>query len=301
MKYLVTGGFGFIGTNLVVELLNQGHHVVVIDDCSSENVSSPQWSDKCDFVQCDIAKPNFYHKFLDGVDTCFHLAAKARVQPSIQDPAYFDFTNVHGTVQLFKACVDAGIKKIVFSSSSSVYGDAEMPTAETHPFSPKSPYGLQRKIGEDYLKLFTEIYDIKGVALRYFNVYGEGMPLGGAYATAIGIFLNQVRNGEKITIFGDGEQTRDFTYVKDVVNANILSATTEGLGDYEVFNVGNGDNASVNHVADLIGGERQYLPPKLEPKATLANNSKIKDKLGWEPTGDLDNWVKEYKKVINLT
>tara|TARA_B100000287_G_scaffold108340_2_gene100618 strand:+ start:13420 stop:14325 length:906 start_codon:yes stop_codon:yes gene_type:complete len=301
MKYLVTGGFGFIGTNLVVELLNQGHHVVVIDDCSSDSVSSPQWSDKCDFIQCDIAKPNFYHKFLDGVDTCFHLAAKARVQPSIEDPARFDFTNVHGTVQLFKACVDAGVKKIVFSSSSSVYGDAEMPTAETHSFAPKSPYGLQKKIGEDYLKLFTEIYNIKGVALRYFNVYGEGMPLGGAYATAIGIFFNQVRNGEKITIFGDGEQTRDFTYVKDVVKANILSATTEGLDDYEVFNVGNGDNASVNHVADLIGGERQYLPPKLEPKATLADNSKIKDKLGWKPTGDLDNWVKEYKKIINLT
>jgi UDP-glucose 4-epimerase len=300
MKCLVTGGFGFIGTNLVVELLDRGHEVIVIDDCSSDSVSSPQWSDKCGFIQCDIAKPDFYERHLDGVDVCFHLAAKARVQPSIENPALFDFTNVHGTVCLLKACVDSGIKKVVFSSSSSVYGDAELPTSETHPLSPKSPYGLQKKIGEDYLKLFSEIYDIKTVALRYFNVYGEGMPLGGAYATAIGIFLNQAINGQKVTIFGDGEQTRDFTYVKDIVEANILSATTDDLDDFEIFNVGNSDNCSVNHVADLIGGDREYLDAKLEPRATLADNSKIKEKLGWAPTGDLDSWVKEYKKTINL-
>ena len=144
MKYVVTGGFGFIGTHLAVSLLKEGHEVTIIDDCSSENVQSPPWSDKCNFIKCDIAKPSFYRKFLDGADAVFHLAAKARVQPSIDNPVFFDFTNVHGTVNLFHACVEAGVKKIVFSSSSSVYGDAGMPTSETHPLSPKSPYGLQR-------------------------------------------------------------------------------------------------------------------------------------------------------------
>lgn len=300
MKYVVTGGFGFIGTHLAVTLLKEDHDVFIIDDCSSENVQSPPWTDKCSFIQCDIAKPSFYRKFLEGADAVFHLAAKARVQPSIADPVYFDHTNVHGTVNLFKACVDVGVKKIVFSSSSSVYGDAEMPTSESHRLSPQSPYGLQKKIGEEYLELFTKLYDIKGVSLRYFNVYGEGMPLGGAYATAIGIFLNQRRSDEKITIFGDGEQTRDFTYINDVVRANILSATSDGLSDYEVFNVGNGDSCSVNRIADLIGGDRHYLDPKTEPKATLADNSKIRQKLGWAPTQSVDKWIPEYKKIINL-
>jgi UDP-glucose 4-epimerase len=300
MKYVVTGGFGFIGTHVAVTLVKEGHDVFVIDDCSSKSAQSPPWSDKCGFIQCDIAKPSFYGKFLEGADAVFHLAAKARVQPSIANPVLFDHTNVHGTVNLLKACVDAGVKKVVFSSSSSVYGDAELPTSESHRLSPQSPYGLQKKIGEEYLELFTQLYDIKGVSLRYFNVYGEGMPLGGAYATAIGIFLNQRKYDEKITIFGDGEQTRDFTYINDVVRANILAATTDGLGDYEVFNVGNGDNCSVNRIADLIGGDRQHLDPKVEPKATLADNSKIRQKLGWAPTQSVDKWIPEYKKLINL-
>lgn len=302
MKYLVTGGFGFIGSHLAVKLIRDGHHVTIIDDCSSDSVSSPPWHDNCDFINCDIINTQFYEKFLNGVDVVFHLAAKARVQPSIADPVYFDYTNVHGTVNLFKACVDAGVRKIVFSSSSSVYGDAEMPTPENHRLSPQSPYGLQKKIGEEYLELFTKIYDIKGVSLRYFNVYGEGMPLGGGYATAIGIFLNQRRNDQKITIFGDGEQTRDFTHVNDVIQANILAATvaTEGLENYEVFNVGNGDNVSMNEVAKLIGGDIQYLAPKIEPKATLADNSKIKEKLKWDPTGNLHKWIPEYKKIANI-
>ena len=298
MKYLVTGGFGFIGTNLVVELLNQGHHVVVIDDCSSDSVASPQWSDKCDFIQCDIANPNFYRKFLDGVDTCFHLAAKARVQPSIKDPAHFDFTNVHGTVQLFKACVDAGVKKIVFSSSSSVYGDAEMPTAETHPFAPKSPYGLQKKIGEDYLKLFTEIYDIKGVALRYFNVYGEGMPLGGAYATAIGIFFNQVRNGDKITIFGDGEQTRDFTYVTDICEGLLLAAKSSINCD--VFNLASGNPQSINYLASLISPHCTYIPKRPgEPDVTHADISKATNYLGYRPKVSFEDGVRRVLDSID--
>jgi len=300
MKYVVTGGFGFIGTHLAVSLLKEGHQVTIIDDCSSKDVQAPPWTDKCDFIQCDIAKPDFYRKFLDGADAVFHLAAKARVQPSIDDPVLFDFTNVHGTVNLFHACVEAGVKKIVFSSSSSVYGDAEMPTSETHPLSPKSPYGLQKKIGEEYLELFTQLYGIKGVSLRYFNVYGEGMPLGGAYATAIGIFLKQRKNDEKITIFGDGEQTRDFTYINDVVSANMLAAESDRLDDYEVFNVGNGDSCSVNDIANLIGGSKQHLDPKTEPRATLADNSKIRQKLGWTPTQSVDKWIPEYKKIINL-
>ena len=228
MKYLVTGGFGFIGTNLVVELLNQGHHVVVIDDCSSDSVSSPQWSDKCDFIQCDIAKPNFYHKFLDGVDTCFHLAAKARVQPSIEDPARFDFTNVHGTVQLFKACVDAGVKKIVFSSSSSVYGDAvELPMTESHPFNNKNFYGASKIAGEAMCTAFNDRYGLEVIGLRYMNVYGPHQDQTAAYTGVIPIMLNKIEANESPVINGDGSQAYDFIYVEDAARCNVKALKSE--------------------------------------------------------------------------
>ena len=304
MRVLVTGGAGFVGSNLVDRLINDGNDVVIIDNLSSgkkENINP-----KAEFYNIDISEMNVRGKcsMFEGVDVVFHTAAKARVQPSIDNPLDFNNVNVNGTLNMLKACVDYGVKRFVFSSSSSVYGNVETtPTPETHKLNPMSPYALQKLIGEQYCKLFSELYGLETVCLRYFNVYGERQLLEGAYCLVMGVFAQQRLNGKPMTIRGDGEQRRDFTYVGDVVEANIKAAKyghpyLEVSG--ETFNIGNGDNRSVNQIADMIGGDRVNVEPVIEPKETLANNSKAKKVLGWSPTNKIENWIIKYKEEIGL-
>jgi len=301
MKCLVTGGAGFIGSNLVDELINQGHDVVVADNLSTgkkENIN-----EKANFVKYDITWDNGIHNIFKGVDVVFHTAALARVQPSIEDPIAYDEVNVGGTLKILKACVDFGVKRFIFSSSSSVYGDVEekdLPTTEDKDLNPISPYALHKLIGEQYCKLFSEIYGLETACLRYFNVYGNRMSLDGAYKLVIPIFTEQRLNGESMTINGDGEQRRDFTYVDDVVDANIkcMDYPLELNGD--VFNIGHGDNRSVNEIADMIGGERVHKDPVIEPKATLADNSKAKKVLGFKPSMNIEDWIPTWKKDMGL-
>jgi nucleoside-diphosphate-sugar epimerase len=185
----------------------------------------------------------------------FHLAAKARVQPSIENPREYNDVNVTGLLNILNICVECGVKRFVYSSSSSVYGDAEqLPTTEEAPLNPKSPYALQKLIGEQYCKLFADVYGLETVCLRYFNVYGERMNLDGAYRLVIPIFITQKLNGEPMTIRGDGEQRRDFTYIGDVVDATINVGFSKMKWGGDVFNIGNGDNRSVNEIADMIVG-----------------------------------------------
>ena len=298
MKCIVVGGAGFIGSNLVDKLIKDEHEVLVIDDCSTgkqENINK-----KAIWYNHDISRMTNFSMFKD-VDVVFHTAAKARVQPSIEDPIDFNKVNVSGTLNILKACVDYGIKRFVYSSSSSVYGNVEqLPTPEEHKLNPMSPYALQKLIGEQYCKLFSELYGLETVCLRYFNVYGERQLLEGAYCLVMGIFAQQRLNGEPMTIRGDGEQRRDFTYVGDVVDANIkcMDYPLELNGD--VFNIGNGDNRSVNQLADMIGGDRVNVDPVIEPKETLADNSKAKRVLGWETTVKIEDWIKGYKEDIGL-
>jgi len=209
--------------------------------------------------------------------------------------------NVNGTLNLLIASHDAGVRRVVYSASSSSYGQTEdLPTKESTPASPLSPYGLQKLIGEQYCSLFSSVYELETVSLRYFNVYGERMPTQGAYALAIAKFAQQMKDGSPITIWGDGEQRRDFTYVKDVVNANILAADSTDVGAGEVINIGSGNNLSVNQVAELLGGEVTFLDPVPEARNTLADNTKAKQLLGWEPTMRLEDWIPEYKKQLGL-
>ena len=306
MRAIVTGGAGFIGSNLVDQLIEDGHDVYVFDDLSSgkkENVNESAWFER----PVDIS--NWDHNSYnpgdiikaEGIDTIFHLAARARVQPSIENPIQFNNVNVNGTLNLLKAAVDYGIKRFVFSSSSSVYGNVEtLPTFEGHPTNPLSPYGAQKLIGEIYCKVFHEVYDLKTVCLRYFNVYGERQTTEGAYCLVMGKFIQQRLNGYVMTINGDGEQRRDFTYVGDVVNANILAATSEKVGHGECINIGNGDNRSVNQIADMVGGNRVNVDPVLEPKETLADNRLALGLLGWKPTENIEKWIESYKKEIGL-
>ena len=302
MKCIVTGGAGFIGSNLVDRLIDDGHEVMVIDDLSTgkkENINK-------------LAK--FYHKDLtemrresdfsifEGVDIVFHMACLARVQPSIENPHLYHDKNVNGIVNVLEGCRKYGISRLVFSSSSSVYGDAEeVPTSENCKLNPMSPYALHKLFGEQYCKLYSELYGIDTVSLRYFNVYGDRQRTEGAYCLVMGIFAGQRLNNQPMTIRGDGEQRRDFTHVDDVVDANVRCmeyTSAEFKGD--IYNIGNGDNRSVNQIAELIGGDRININSVIEPRETLASYDKAKKVFGWLPKGDLEKWIPKWKKELGL-
>ena len=300
-KVIVTGGAGFIGSNLVDELVNKGIQVSVIDDFSTgkiENTNKLVYYWKQDLGKVDIKELT---QFMKGVDVVFHTAAKARVQPSIDDPLSFNKSNVDGTLNVLWAAHKAGVKRVIYSASSSAYGNAtKFPTPEDHSTNPLSPYGLQKYIGEQYCKMFSEVYGLDTVSLRYFNVYGERMLLEGAYCLVLGIFAKQLLENKPMTINNNGDQRRDFTYVGDIVNTNILAATKVEQFNGEVFNIGNGKNYSINEVANIFGGKTTKGKNVLEPFQTLADNNKANLVFGWQPKGNLKKWIINYKKELGI-
>ena len=293
MKHLVTGGAGFIGSHLVDKLISEGHEVVIIDDMS--NGLKQNINHKAKVINLDISdKKNRLEicQAMDGVDTVFHCAALARVQPSIESPQKYHKANVDGTFNILLSARDSKVRRVVYSASSSAYGDqSQNPQVETMPTAPISPYGLQKLIGEQYCFVFSKCYGLETVSLRYFNVYGERQVVGGAYSTVVGIFLKQKEDGKKLTITNDGEQRRDFTYVGDVVEANYLASLSELVGQGEVINIGKGSNYSVNEIAAIVGGETENVGERFEPRETLADNSLAKELLGWEPKTDIKDWL----------
>jgi nucleoside-diphosphate-sugar epimerase len=300
-KAIVTGGAGFIGSNLVDKLIGMGIQVSVIDNFSTGKIENTNkkahyWKQDLSTVELDELT-----EFMKGVDVIFHTAAKARVQPSIDDPITYNNHNVNATLNILYAAHKAGVKRVVYSASSSAYGDTtELPTPETTLTNPMSPYGLQKYIGEQYCRVFSEVYGLDTVSLRYFSVYGNRMLLEGAYCLVLGIFAKQMLEGKPLTITNNGKQRRDFTHVDDIVEANILAATREENFKGDVFNIGNGKNYSVNEVADMFGGKKSYGEKRIEPFETLADNSKVKLKLNWEPKGDLEKWIIKYKKELGI-
>lgn len=303
MKYVITGGAGFIGSNIVDELINTNHEVIVIDNFSSG--SKENCNNKAKYYHYDISDSKNITKFIEifkGVDTIFHCAAVARVQPSIKDPIFYEKNNTMGTLNILQSAVEAGVKKIVYSSSSSVYGDTTiLPVKEDSTINPLSPYGAQKYYGEILCKTFSSIYDIQTISLRYFNVYGEKQSVDGAYALVIGIFMYQKFNNLPLTIRGDGSQKRDFTYVGDVVHANILAAQSKRKFQGVVVNIGNGDNKSVNDIAQAVGGKTTHVEPVIEPKETLADNRLAKKILGWKPTTNVIDWINNYLDIKRKT
>jgi len=297
MNIVVTGGAGFIGSTLTDKLISLGMNVIVIDNLSTGKVENIH--PKAEFWNMDLFNLEEDSLVNKNIDVVFHLAALARVQPSIKDPITFNQSNVDGTLKLLLACHKGNVKRVVYSASSSCYGDTTIfPTPESSPTNPLSPYGLQKYIGEQYCKMFSEVYDLDTCSLRYFNVYGDKMTLDGAYKLAIPIFAEQIKNNQACTINNDGEQRRDFTHVDDVVEANLLAATHPDKLKGESFNIGNGDNLSVNEVVDLMGGKKSYGNIVIEPKITLADNSKAKLVLGWAPKRNLQTWIKSYLDKI---
>ncbi len=302
MKYAVTGGAGFIGSNLVDKLISMNNEVVVLDNFSSgieENINS-----KAQLIKVDISDSDnndIIKSALKNVDTVFHLAAMARVQPSIDDPVTFEKNNSLGTINMLKCSVDANVRRFVYSASSSAYGNAvKMPMVEEDNIDPISPYAMQKYYGEVACKMFCKVYNIETVSLRYFNVYGERQSMEGAYALVVAAFARMRLNNVPLTIRGDGEQKRDFTYVKDVVKANMLASESKLVGNGEVINIGNGDNKSVNEIAQMIGGETINVDPVIEPKETLADNSKAKELLGWSPKMNIEDWIPKYLNDLGI-
>lgn len=294
-KYLITGGAGFIGTNLVTYLVEQGKEVVVVDDLSAGDKS--RLPAEVTFHQIDVCDTDALEQVLGGVDVIVHLAALPRVQYSIEHPFEVQRVNVDGTLSVLEAARKAGVKRIIFAGSSSVYGDQEtLPLPETLSPQPKSPYALHKLMGEHLMKLWSDIHGLETVSLRFFNIYGPHMDPDGAYALVVGKFLKMRKEGKALTITGDGEQTRDFTHVADLSRAILLASESTEVGSGEVFNVGAGNNVSINTTAELIGGPTEYIPARIEPKHTRADISSIKNKLGWEPEISFEEGIVALKK-----
>ena len=302
MKYIVTGGAGFIGSNLVDLLIDEGHEIDVIDNFSSGKKEN--CNEKAKYHNIDISDQSNYDelkKILAKSDGVFHLAALPRVQESIDNPLHFEKNNTLSTINILKACADMNVKRLVYSASSSAYGNTiNLPSKEEDPIDPISPYAMQKYYGEVACRMFANVYGIETVSLRYFNVYGERQSLEGAYALVMCVFARQRLNNEPMTIRGDGEQRRDFTHVKDIAKANLLAMTSEKVGAGEVINIGNSDNRSVNQIAAMIGGPTVTVDPVVEPRETLANNSKAKNLLGWSPSVIIEEWVPNYKKDLGI-
>ena len=294
-KSLVTGGAGFIGSNLVDRLLELGHQVVVIDNEYSDAHDHFYWNDKAQNYKYDIRDYEKTRPLYDGVDYVFHIAAEARIQPAIENPIEAVSINSVGTCTVLQCSREAGVKRVMYSSTSSGYGLInELPNVEIQLDDCLNPYSVSKVNGEKLCSMYTNLFGLPTVIFRYFNVYGERQPLRGQYAPVIGIFLRQRATGEPLTIIGDGQQRRDFTYVGDVVNANVMAATTvvdpKAFG--QVYNVGSGINHSVNDVAAMISDETVNVPKRLgEARLSLANNQKLRKTFGWEPTIKLEDWI----------
>jgi UDP-glucose 4-epimerase len=313
MKYIVTGGAGFIGSNLVDTLLNEGHDVIVIDNESSDAHDKFYWNDKAKNYKLNICDYESTRKLYDEVDAVFHIAAEARIQPCITNPIKAVYTNVLGTATVLQCSREAGVKRIMYSSTSSAYGLKNIPPLkETMSNDCLNPYSVSKTSGEELCKMYSKLFGIETIIFRYFNVYGERHPLKGQYAPVIGIFLRQRAAGEPMTIVGDGDQRRDFTHVSDVVRANILAAqfvapqyqitNNDSTIEYrgwewgQVYNIGTGINHSINEIAEMMGGERINIPPRVgESRITLSDSTKANEQLGWKPKVKLEDWINANK------
>lgn len=296
IKVVVTGGAGFIGSHLVRALLAKGYKVEVVDSLKAGDKKRLPTGVR--LHQIDIRDSAKLTLVFRGAKFVFHTAALPRVQPSIKDPLTTNDVNVNGTLNVLAAARKTRVKRVIYSSSSSVYGNQKkLPLRENMEPRPLSPYGLQKYIGELHCRLFSQVYGLETVCLRYFNVYGLNAPVDGVYALVIGKFCDQRKHGKPLTIVPDGKQSRDFTHVSDIVRANILAAESPKVGKGEVINVGGGRNRTVLEVAKLIGGPVIFIEPRIEAKHSLADISKAKKLLGWKPKISLEQGIAELKKV----
>ena len=295
-KVVVTGGAGFIGSHLVDELLKLEYEVHVIDDLSTGKIENVD--NRATLYNIDISKApqTRLDSIVKGAEYVFHLAAKTAVQESLTNPELYEQINCLGLLKILNSAQSANVKRFIFSSSSSIYGDSNrIPTSEdlSTP-DPFSPYALTKLVGEEYCKLFSKVFNLDTVSLRYFNVYGDRMNNEGGYKLLFPIFKELKQKGLSLTINNDGEQRRDFIHVKDVVRANIIAACKNEKIRGNVFNIGTGKNYSVNEIASMFGGERTYVEGVIEPKETLADTSKSDLELDFRSKYSLEDWLTKW-------
>lgn len=302
MKYLVTGGAGFIGSHLLDRLLEEGNNVTVIDNFSTgriENLAHHKDNKNLTVIKQDISDLEKVKPYFKGIDIVFHLAALADIVPSIVNPIGYYRTNVSGTITVAEASRLSKVKKLIYAASSSCYGIPDIyPTPETSKIQPQYPYALTKFLGEQILMHWIKVYNLPVISLRLFNVYGPRSRTSGAYGAVMGVFLAQKLNNKPFTVVGDGTQTRDFVYVSDVVNAFVMAA--ESICKNDIMNVGSGNTYSINHLVEILGGRVVYIPKRPgEPECTFADITKIKQILNWEPRVSFEQGVKTLLDYID--
>ena len=300
LKAIVTGGAGFIGSHLVEALLEDGHKVVVLDNFSTgrkENLNHVLHD--IQLIECDIGLSGDWIKEFKGTDWVFHLAALADIVPSIQKPDEYFKANVGGTFNVLHASQLAGTGRFVYVASSSSYGIPDIyPTPETAAIRPQYPYALTKHLGEELVLHWAQVYGLPALSLRFFNVYGQRSRTSGTYGAVFGVFLGQKLAGKPYTVVGNGEQTRDFTFVSDIVAALVTAARSDRSGT--VYNVGSGTTVSINRLIELLQGEKVYIPKRPgEPDCTFADIARIQAEIGWRPKVSVEEGVAELLKSID--
>lgn len=300
---IVTGGAGFIGSHMVDLLIKNNHNVIVIDNLANGRIDNiKHHGDKVTFVNASIEDRSFdLEKYFINTNYIFHFAALADIVPSINNPTKYHQANVEGTLRVLEESKKAKeLKKFIYAASSSCYGiPKEYPTPETSAIQPEYPYALTKTVAEQYVLHWGQIYKLPVVSMRFFNVYGPRHRTSGTYGAVFGVFLAQLINKKPLTIVGDGSQTRDFTFVTDVVEACYCAAKSTFTN--EIFNVGSDNTYSINSLVDLLGGEKEYIPKRpAEPDCTYANISKIKEQLSWEPKVSFEKGVEIMLENISM-
>lgn len=301
-KIIVTGGAGFIGSHLIEFLLKKNLNVLVVDNLSTgRKVNIEKFKNQIEFYNLDICHNQAkLDKIFSNCHGVFHLAALADIVPSITNPQKYYNSNVKGTLNILNACVKNNIKRIVYAASSSCYGiPNKFPTTEKSKIDCRYPYALTKYIGEQLIMHWSKLYDLEANSLRLFNVYGTRSRTSGTYGAVFGVFLAQKLAGEPLTVVGNGEQSRDFTYVTDVVKAMFEVFSKKNIKN-EIFNVGSGNTVSINKIAKLIGGKKVFIPKRPgEPDCTFADINKITSKTNWKPSININKGIKLILSDIN--
>lgn len=310
MNCLVTGGCGFIGSHLVDRLVSEGHSVVVIDNESAISNEMFYYNNFAKYYNYNICDYDAICDLFSGIDWVFHLAAESRIQPVIDNPQLAAEVNVLGTCNVLEASRKHGVKRFMYSSTSAAYGlKNSVPLKETMPTDCLNPYSYTKVCGEQLCEMYYKMWGLETVIFRYFNVYGERQPIKGQYAPVVGLFMEQIKREEAMTIVGDGNQRRDFTYVLDIVDANVKAAETTNTMFGTVINVGTGENVSVNELSELIAEHMKingynvlpsiHIPERVgEARETKANNSKIKSFINWNPSITIKEWLQNYESKL---